>query len=151
MGTKKETLEQIYKEFGFQARFEPYLSSIDTSDLADARYIGRVVQLVYASDKEGEWVEYEHDFVSRPAIYEIGTGGGERIESLLDIRPDDLADVVLLGEFVEAIIQRDDGALDKIGSPGWLYYEPHSGLLLVETDEVNYAISGWRIGRWIMG
>lgn len=148
---KRKWLEKIYEKFGFGQKFSPYLSKIDTADLAEAIYLGHVVKLVYGSDKEGEWFEYEHEFQSRPALYQIGVPGGEAIEALLDVADENLRDVVLLGSFVELEYEADDGSRHLITDQGWIYFEPETGIMIIETPEEKYAVTGWRIGRWIMG
>lgn len=148
---RRKNLEKIYREFGFGATFDPYPSGIDTADLASAVRLGTVIELVYGSDKEGQWTEYEHEYQSRPALYRLGAEDGEKIEALLDVAEDDLRDVVLLGQFIELTYEDDDEQIATIEEIGWLYYEPTSNLLLIETESDKYAIAGFRVGRWLMG
>jgi len=151
MSATQEKLERVYEMFGYGKRFDPFPSEVTTEDLAEARLIGHARSLVYGSAKEGAWSEYEHEFIGRPAVYELGVEEGDQIEALLDVSEQALTKTVLLGDFIELTYEDEDGTLAIIEGPGYMLYEPETNTILLETEEGNFAIVGFRIGRWIMG
>ncbi len=145
-------IQEFYDLYGYGVRFDPYPSSIDISDLSQARLIGYAVTLSYGSYKEGEYAEYEHAFISRPAVYELGVPDGEQIEALLNVTEADLQDVVYFGDFLECVVEDAEGTEMVIEGPGGLYVEPLTDLLLIETEDGGkFAIVGYRVDRWLKG
>jgi|GEM_PF-6769657 len=145
-------LQEFYDLYGYGVPFEPYPSIITTKDLAQARLIGHAVAISYGSHKEGEYAEYVHDFISRPAVYELGVPDGEQIEALLNVSETDLRDVVYFGDFLDLVFEDAEGAEVVIDGPGGLFVEPLTDLILIETDEGGkYAIVGYRVDRWVKG
>lgn len=148
----KETIERLYRLYGYGVRFEPFRSGIDTADLHSARLLGHVLALSYGSHKEGKYAEYEHEFRSRPALYELGVDGGEEIEALLQTTDAELADAIYYGDFLDLVYEDAEGTELVIEGPGGLYIEPVTNLFLIETDAgEKFAIVGYRVDRWIKG
>jgi hypothetical protein len=148
----KETIERLYDLYGYGVRFDPFRSSITTQDLHEAVLVGHVRTLSYGSHKEGPYIEYEHEFQSLPALYQLGVPGGEEIEALLSTTDADLRDAIYFGDFLDLVYVDEEGDEYVIEGPGGLYIVPPTNLFLIETDAgEKFAIAGYLVDRWIKG
>jgi hypothetical protein len=142
--------EELYERFGLGLNFDSFESGLDTRDLKRAVQLGSVRTLVYLSDKQGEWTEYEHEFRDRPALYELGCTEGETIEAFQGLDEREVNDLALLGGLVELTYEDADGDLMTIDDPAYVYGEPTTEAVFIETlDGQKFVFVHYQLDDWL--